>query len=56
MSLEEWKEEFDEFVAERTESLKEDGDPDEYRRGYRAGYADALRYVKDWTDEEAGVD
>jgi hypothetical protein len=56
MPLEFWKEDFDEFFAEREETLKDDGDPDDFRRGYRQGYLDALRYVKDWTDEEGGVD
>lgn len=56
MGLKDWKVDFDEFVEEREETLEDDGDPDEYRRGYRAGYRDALRYVKDWSDEEEGMD
>lgn len=56
MTLDEFKEEFDEFVEEKAFLEEDDGDPDEYRRGYRAGYSDALRYIQDWLDEEVGVD
>jgi hypothetical protein len=56
MTFDEWAQELADFVEEKAFLGKDDGDPDEYRRGYRAGYFDALRYIKDWTDEEAGVD
>jgi hypothetical protein len=56
MTLNEFREEFEEFVEDKEFLNNDDGDPDEYRRGYRRGYFDALRYVQDWLDEEAGVD
>jgi len=56
MTLDEWAQEFQDFAEEKAFLGKDDGDPDEYRKGYRAGYFDALRYVQDWLNEETGVD
>jgi hypothetical protein len=56
MTLSEFAEAFEEFVEEKEFLNNDDGDPDEYRRGYRRGYFDALRYVQDWLDEAAGMD
>lgn len=52
MTLEEFYEEFQEFIKAKEFLARDDGDPDEYRKGYRAGYYDALVYINDWLAEE----
>jgi hypothetical protein len=56
MSIDDFLYEFEHFVESREFLSQEDGDPDDYRRGYRAGYWDALTYVKSWIEEEAEGD
>lgn len=51
MTFEEFLERFDEFVESKQFLREDDGDPDEYRRGYRNGYYDGLEYVRDWLEE-----
>lgn len=55
MSIERFTEEYEEFVEEKEFLATDDGDPDEYRRGYRKGYYDALVYTLDWLRELDGI-
>ena len=51
MTIDEFLEEFEGFVEEKEFLKEEDGDPDQFRAGYRKGYYDALRYVLEWLEE-----
>jgi hypothetical protein len=52
--VEEFLSQLTRFVESREFLSEDDGDPDVYRMGYRAGYWDALNYVLEWLEEEVG--